>query len=382
MAFVHLHVHSEYSLLDGACRLKRLVETAKAQGAQAIAVTDHGAMYAAVDFYKLAKAQGIKPIIGCEVYVAPRTRFDKTPELDRESRHMVLLCENNTGYQNLIQIVSRAWTEGFYNKPRVDDSLLEKHHEGLICLSACLAGELPRRLLNGDYEGAKQKALYYQNVFGKGNYYIELQDHGIEDQKRTNPQLMQIAKETGIPLVVTNDCHYISKEDSEMHRILLCIQTNHTVLDDDKMEFATDAFYLKTEEEMRALFPDLPQAFDNTAHIAQRCNVEFEFGHTKLPHFDVPGGRDHFAYFKEQCYKGLYKHYGDHPAKELTDRLEYELNTVHQMGYVDYYLIVNDFLRSSYSICKIAGYTGGAGARFRCGKPCGLLHRDYRYRPY
>lgn len=362
MAFVHLHVHSEYSLLDGACRLKRLVETAKAQGAQAIAVTDHGAMYAAVDFYKLAKAQGIKPIIGCEVYVAPRTRFDKTPELDRESRHMVLLCENNTGYQNLIQIVSRAWTEGFYNKPRVDDSLLEKHHEGLICLSACLAGELPRRLLNGDYEGAKQKALYYQNVFGKGNYYIELQDHGIEDQKRTNPQLMQIAKETGIPLVVTNDCHYISKEDSEMHRILLCIQTNHTVLDDDKMEFATDAFYLKTEEEMRVLFPDLPQAFDNTAHIAQRCNVEFEFGHTKLPHFDVPGGRDHFAYFKEQCYKGLYKHYGDHPAKELTDRLEYELNTVHQMGYVDYYLIVNDFIQYAKSQGIPVGPGRGSGA--------------------
>lgn len=362
MAFVHLHVHSEYSLLDGACRLKKLVETAKAQGAQAIAVTDHGAMYAAVDFYKLAKAQGIKPIIGCEVYVAPRTRFDKTPELDRESRHMVLLCENNTGYQNLIQIVSQAWTEGFYNKPRVDDSLLEKHHEGLICLSACLAGELPRRLLNGDYEGAKQKALYYQSVFGKGNYYIELQDHGIEDQKRTNPLLIRIAEETGIPLVVTNDCHYIAKEDSEMHHILLCIQTNHTVLDDDKMEFATDEFYLKTEQEMRALFPDQPQAFDNTAKIAQRCNVEFEFGHTKLPHFDVPGGRDHFAYFKEQCYQGLYKHYGDHPAKELTDRLEYELNTVHQMGYVDYYLIVNDFIQYAKSQGIPVGPGRGSGA--------------------
>lgn len=349
MAFVHLHVHSEYSLLDGACRLKKLVKAAKKHDFPAVCVTDHGNMYAAVEFYKIAKKEGVKPIIGCEAYVAPRSRHDKTPEFDRESRHMVLLCENNKGYQNLIAMVSKAWTEGFYNKPRIDDELLEQYHEGLICLSACLAGELPRRLLAGDYEGAKQKALYYESVFGKGNYYIEIQDHGIEEQRLTNPQLIQIAKETGIPLVCTNDSHYIDKEDSEMHRILLCIQTNHTVLDEDRMEFATDEFYYKSEEEMRALFPEVPEAFDNTVKIAQRCNVEFEFGKTKLPHFDVPDGRGHFEYFKEQCVNGLYRNYGENPPRELFDRLDYELETVREMGYVDYYLIVNDFIQYAKS---------------------------------
>ena len=362
MAFVHLHVHSEYSLLDGACRLNKLVKTAKERNFPAVCVTDHGNMYAAVEFYKIAKKEGIKPIIGCEVYVAPRTRFDKTPELDRESRHMVLLCENNKGYQNLIAMVSKAWTEGFYNKPRIDDELLEQYHEGLICLSACLAGELPRRLLAGDYEGAKQKALYYERVFGKGNYYIEIQDHGIENQKLTNPQLIQIARETGIPLVCTNDSHYIDKEDSEMHRILLCIQTNHTILDEDRMEFATDEFYYKSEEEMRALFPDIPKAFDNTVKIAERCNVEFEFGKTKLPHFDVPDGRDHFEYFKEQCVNGLYKNYGENPPQELFRRLDYELNTVRKMGYVDYYLIVNDFIQYAKSQDIPVGPGRGSGA--------------------
>lgn len=362
MAFVHLHVHSEYSLLDGACRLKKLVKAAKERGFPAVAVTDHGNMYAAVDFYKIAKKEGIKPIIGCEVYVAPRTRFDKTPELDREPRHMVLLCENNKGYQNLISMVSKAWTEGFYNKPRVDDGLLEQYHEGLICLSACLAGELPRRLLSGDYEGAKNKALYYENLFGKGNYYIEIQDHGIEEQKLTNPQLIQIAKETGIPLVCTNDSHYIDKADSEMHQILLCIQTNHTVLDEDRMEFATDEFYYKTEEEMRALFPEEQEAFDNTVKIAQRCNVEFEFGKTKLPHFDVPDGRGHFEYFKEQCIRGLYRNYGENPPQELFDRLDYELDTVKSMGYVDYYLIVNDFIQYAKSQKIPVGPGRGSGA--------------------
>lgn len=362
MSFVHLHVHSEYSLLDGACRLENLVDEVKAQGQSAVAVTDHGNMYGAVEFYKTAKKKGVKPIIGCEVYVALRTRFDKIAELDRGNRHLVLLCKNNTGYQNLIKIVSQSWTEGFYNKPRIDKELLEKHHEGLICLSACLAGELPQLILRGDYKGAKERAVYYDELFGRGNYYIELQDHGISDQKTVNSQLIKISQETGIPLVATNDCHYIKKSDSEMHNILLCIQTNHTVMDENKMEFATNEFYLKTEEEMRLLFPNHSEAFDNTVKIAEMCNVEFEFGSTKLPHFEVPDGRDHFEYFKEQCYKGLYRHYGQTPEKYIIDRLEYELSIVKTMGYVDYYLIVNDFIQYAKSVGIPVGPGRGSGA--------------------
>lgn len=364
MSFVHLHVHSEYSLLDGACRLEELVAAVKEQGQEAVAVTDHGNMYAAVEFYKIAKKKGIKPIIGCEVYVASRSRFDKMSELDRSGRHLILLCKNNTGYQNLIQMVSKSWTEGFYNKPRIDKELLEKYHEGLICLSACLAGELPQMLLQGNFSGAVETAKYYENLFGKGNYFIELQDHGINQQKEVNPLLIKISKETGIPLVVTNDSHYIKKSDSEIHSILLCIQTNHTVLDEDKMEFATDEFYLKSESEMRTLFPQLDEAYDNTVKIAEMCNVEFEFGNTKLPHFDVPNGQDHFEYFKQQCYEGLYKHYGNNPDKALTERLEYELNMVRQMGYVDYYLIVNDFIQyaKSHGIPVGPGRGSGAGS--------------------
>lgn len=362
MSFVHLHVHSEYSLLDGACRLAGLVEGAKAMGQTAVAVTDHGNMYGAIDFYKLAKKQGIKPIIGCEVYMALRTRFDKVAELDRGNRHLVLLCKNNIGYQNLIAMVSKGWTEGFYSKPRIDASLLEQHHEGLICLSACLAGELPQLLLKGDYNGAKERALYYDALFGRGNYYIELQDHGISDQKMVNPQLIKIAEETGIPLVVTNDSHYIKKEDSEMHNILLCIQTNHTILDDNKMEFATKEFYLKSEEEMRSLFPQYPQAADNTAKIAEMCNVDFEFGQTKLPHFEVPNGQDHYTYFREQCYAGLYRYYGETPRQTVTDRLEYELSVINSMGYVDYFLIVNDFIQYAKSVGIPVGPGRGSGA--------------------
>ena len=253
--FVHLHVHSEYSLLDGACRIKQLVETAAQRNMPAVAVTDHGVMYGAIDFYKAAKARGIKPIIGCEVYVAQRTRFDRVHELDSENRHLVLLCENDTGYRNLIAMVSKAWTEGFYSKPRVDFELLEQYHEGIIALSACLAGEVARNLTAGDYDGAKAAALHYDKIFGRGNFYLELQDHGLREQKAINPSIIRIARETGIPLVLTNDCHYINPEDSEMHRILLCIQTNHTIEDKDGMEFGSDQFYFKTEEEMRALFP-------------------------------------------------------------------------------------------------------------------------------
>ena len=291
--FVHLHVHSEYSLLDGACRISKLAETAAARGQTACAITDHGVMYGVIDFYRAAKKCGIKPIIGCEVYCAARTRFDREGGTDREHNHLVLLCENNKGYENLCKMVSLAWTEGFYGKPRVDWELLEQYHEGLIALSACLAGRIPQELLHGDYDEAKRSALRYQQIFGEGNFYLELQDHGIEEQRRVAPLILKLTQETGIPLVVTNDAHYLNPEDSRMHHVLLCIQTNHTVNDDDAMEFGSDEFYLKSEEEMRALFPAVPEAADNTVKIAERCKVEFEFGKTKLPHFEVPNRQDH-----------------------------------------------------------------------------------------
>ena len=360
--FVHLHVHSEYSLLDGACRIRRLVDTAAERGMPAVAVTDHGVMYGAIDFYKAAKARGIKPIIGCEVYVAQRTRFDRVHELDSENRHLVLLCENNTGYQNLIAMISKAWTEGFYSKPRVDFELLKQYHEGLIALSACLAGEIPRDLTAGDYDGAKKAALRYDSIFGRGNFYLELQDHGLREQKMINPSIVRISRETGIPLVVTNDCHYISPEDSEMHRILLCIQTNHTVEDQDAMDFGSDQFYFKTEEEMRALFPQIPEAADNTVKIAERCNVELEFGKTKLPRFDTPNGEENAAYFRRNCYEGLHRRYGEHPEQSICDRLEYELATIEKMGYVNYYLIVHDFVRHAKKVGIPVGPGRGSGA--------------------
>ena len=360
--FVHLHLHSEYSLLDGACRITQLIDRAKKLGMKSVAITDHGAMYGVVDFYKAAKEKGIKPIIGCEVYVAPRTRFDKVHEFDGEARHLVLLCKDNTGYQNLIALVSKAWTEGFYKKPRVDDELLARHSEGLIALSACLAGDIPRALLRRDYDAAKEKALKYEKIFGHGNFYIELQDHGIDEQRQINPMLISLSQETGIPLVATNDCHYLTQEDSKMHHVLLCIQTNHTIEDDDAMEFGTDQFYVKSEEEMRLLFPEHPEAFDNTVDIANRCNVEFEFGHTKLPHFDVPDGMDHFEYFKGRCYDGMSEKYGENPSKELVGRLEYELSTIRDMGYVDYFLIVHDFIRYAKSVGIPVGPGRGSGA--------------------
>ncbi len=362
MAFVHLHNHSEYSLLDGACRLEALVKTAKDQGMNAVAVTDHGSMYSAVDFYKLAKKNGIKPIIGCEVYVAPKSRFDKNGEADRANYHMILLCENNIGYKNLALILSQAWTEGFYNKPRIDDELLENHHEGLICLSACLAGEIPRLIIRGNINAAREKALYYNDLFGKGNFYLELQNHGIEEEAHVARQLLKIAEETGIPTVVTNDCHYINKDDSYLHQILLCIQTNHTINDPDKMEFTTDEFYFKSEQEMRELFKNHPEAYDNTVKIAERCNVEFEFGKTKLPHFDVPNNQDHFEYFKKMCLDGLHRHYGENPPEEIRNRLDYELSIIKEMGYTDYFLIVGDFINYAKSQDIPVGPGRGSGA--------------------
>lgn len=360
--FVHLHVHSEYSLLDGACRIKDMIKRAKELGQPAIAITDHGCMYGVMDFYKTAKSEGIKPIIGCEVYVAKRSRFDKVREYDSEIYHLVLLCKNNVGYQNLIKMVSQSFIEGFYNKPRIDEELLRQHSEGLIALSACLAGAIPRALNRNDYEAAKEIALNYQEIFGKDNFYLELQNHGIAEEIRILPMLSRLSKETGIPMVATNDCHYITQEDSRMHEVLLCIQTNHTVEDDDKMDFGTDQVYIKSEEEMRQLFDEYEGAIENTAKIAERCNVEFEFGKTKLPHFDVPNDQDHYEYFKEQCYNGLYRNYGENPDESLVDRLEYELSTIKKMGYVDYYLIVHDFVRYAKSVDIAVGPGRGSGA--------------------
>ena len=376
MSFTHLHVHSEYSLLDGACRIKNLAKAAKSLGQTSLALTDHGVMYGAVDFYRACKNEGIKAVIGCEVYVAPRSRFDKTAQLDRGYYHMVLLCENNTGYQNLIKLVSAGFTEGFYNKPRIDDELLEKHSEGLICLSACLAGELPKKLLEGDYAGAKKKAEYYQKIFGKNNFFIELQNHGLEEQLRVNPELIKLARDIDAELVVTNDSHYINREDSKLHSILLCIQTGKTINDPDRMEFGADEFYLKSEDEMRSLFPDLPEAFDNTQIIADRCNVEFEFGVRKLPNYPLPEGTDHYEFFEAECRRGLVRHYGADPSDELVRRLEYELGTINRMGFVDYFLIVADYVRYAKDNDIPVGPGRGSGAGSLCAYCIGITDVD------
>ena len=361
MAFTHLHVHTEYSLLDGACRIEKLLDKAQEMGQKSVAITDHGVMYGVIDFYKAAKKRGIKPIIGCEIYVAKRSRFDKIHGIDNENRHLVLLCKNETGYRNLVAIVSKAWTEGFYSKPRADMELLREHSEGLIALSACLAGEIPRALSVGDYDEAKAAALRYREIFGEDNFYFELQDHGLREQAHINPQIIRLSKDTGIPLVVTNDCHYIEKEDTKMHHILVCIQTNRTVEDEDTLEFGSDEFYFKSEDEMRALFPDCPEAADNTQKIADCCNVEFEFGKTKLPRFDTPDGSDNREYFRRMCYAGLHKYYGENPKKEIVDRLEYEISTIDTMGYVNYYLIVYDFIRQAKSMGIPVGPGRGSG---------------------
>ncbi|MEI6578695.1 MAG: DNA polymerase III subunit alpha, partial [Eubacteriales bacterium] len=362
MAFSHLHLHTEYSLLDGACRIGPLIDRAVELGQKAVAITDHGAMYGIIDFYKAAKAKGIKPIIGCEVYVAARSRFDKTHSFDSERSHLILLCENNIGYQNLIAMVSEAWSTGFYTKPRIDHELLEKHHEGVIALSACLAGEIPKALLNGDYDEAKRIALWYNNLFGQGNYFIEIQNHGLNEQLQINPQLMQLSQETGIPLVATNDTHYINKEDSKIQQVLICIQTNHILGENTGFEFATEEFYFKSEEEMLSIFPECPQAIEITAQIAERCNVDFEFGNTKLPHFEVPDNGDHFEWFSILCKKGMVDRYGETTPSEYIDRLEYELDVINKMGYVDYFLIVHDFIHYAKQKGIPVGPGRGSGA--------------------
>mgnify|MGYP003294826287 CR=1 FL=1 len=306
--FVHLHVHSEYSLLDGANRIKELPKVAKELGMDAISITDHGVMYGAIEFYKACKDEGIKPIIGCEVYVAPRTRFDKEAGIDNKYNHLILLAKNNEGYKNLSKMVSIGFTEGYYYKPRIDLDTLEKYHDGLICCSACLAGSLPQAILDGNMEKAEEIALWHKNLFGE-DYYLEIQDHGINEQKLTNPQIIRIAKETDIPLVATNDVHYTNADDYKTHKVLLCVQTGGKITEELAMEFKTNEFYLKSAEEMAELFGNVPEALANTQKIAEKCNLEFEFGKIKLPHFDI-GERDHSQYFKEKCYEGLYEKYG------------------------------------------------------------------------
>ncbi|MBQ7294961.1 MAG: DNA polymerase III subunit alpha [Clostridia bacterium] len=362
MSFTHLHLHTEYSLLDGACRINKLMDRVAELGQKSVAITDHGVMYGVIDFYKAAKEKGIKPIIGCECYVASRSRHNKVHGLDNQRYHLVLLCKNNVGYQNLIAMVSKAWTEGFYTKPRIDRELLEKHSEGLIALSACLAGEIPQLLLRGDYDKAKETALWYRDLFGAGNYYIEIQNHGLREQLDILPDLVRLSRETAIPLVATNDAHYINKEDSSVQQVLICIQTNHVLGEETGLEFTTDEFYLKSEQEMRAAFPELPEAIENTSLIAEKCNVEFEFGNTKLPHFEVPNNLDHFEYFKNQCFFGLSMHKGENPPQEYIDRLNYELEVINKMGYVDYFLIVHDFIRYAKSKNIPVGPGRGSGA--------------------
>ena len=344
MSFVHLHVHTEYSLLDGACRIDKLVKRAKELGQSAVAITDHGVMYGAVAFYKACCAEGIKPIIGCEVYVAARTRFDRAHGIDNEYTHLILLCKNETGYKNLCYLVSSAFTEGFYIKPRIDWDLLKEHSEGLICLSGCVAGAIPRMLNNGSYDAAKAKALELYELFGHDSFYLEIQDHGLEVEKSAAEGLIKIHKETGIPLALTNDAHYIEKKDSYYQDVLMCIQMQKSVADPVRMKFETDEFYLKSEEEMRTLFPEYPEAADNTARIAEMCSYDFEFGHYKLPRFQLPEGEtDSFLYLQKLCNAGLLKRYPDN-NEEVRKQLDYELQMINKMGFVDYFLIVSDFI--------------------------------------
>ena len=356
MAFCHLHTHTEYSLLDGEASIKKLVSRVKELGMTSCAITDHGTMFGVVDFYRECKANGIKPVIGCEVYVAPGSRFDKVYGVDNKYAHLILLAENEIGYKNLIYLVSMGCIEGYYYKPRIDKELLRKHSEGLIALSACIAGEVPSRLLNGDRDGAKKTAQEYIDIFGKENYFIELQDHGLAEQKRIMPELISIAKELGVGIVATNDIHYLTREDAFYQDVLMCFQMEKTVDDEDRMRFETQEFYIKSEAEMAELFSFVPEAIENTAKIADRCNVDFDFNTRHLPKFDVPDGKDSFEYLTELCKSGLEKRY-DTVTDELTKRLDYELGVINKMGFTDYFLIVSDFI----SYAKNNGVSVGPG---------------------
>lgn len=356
MAFVHLHVHTEYSLLDGACRLDKLAERARAMGQTALAITDHGVMYGAVAFYKACQAAGIKPIIGCEVYVAPRGMGDKVHGQDGEYSHLILLCKDETGYKNLCYLVSSAFTEGFYIKPRIDWALLHQHSQGLICLSGCVAGAIPRLLLQDDYQGARAKALELQELFGPEGFYLEIQDHGLPEEQKAAQGLIRLHRETGIPLALTNDAHYIEKQDAYYQDVLMCIQMGKTVDEPNRMRFESQELYLKSEEEMRSLFPELPEAADNTADIAARCNFDFQFGHYHLPRFKLPAGEsDSYEYLCKLCEAGFAQRFGDRP--EVHDQLDYELEMINKMGFVDYFLIVSDFI----GFAKRSGIPVGPG---------------------
>ena len=361
MSFVHLHVHTEYSLLDGACRINGMMDRVKELGQTAVAITDHGVMYGCIDFYKAAKAAGVKPIIGCEVYVTRRTIADRIHGVDNDPYHLVLLCKDRKGYENLCLLVSEAFMYGFYGKPRVDLAMLRKYHEGLIASSACLAGSIPQRLMEEDYEAAKENALELAEIFGEDNFYLELQDHGIPEQRVVNQGITRIARETGLPLIVTNDAHYLRREDATMQDVLLCIQTGKTVDDPYRLKFQGEEFYLKSEEELRALFPGQEEAFENTCRIAERCNLEYVFNEYHLPSFPVPQGYTNEEYFRKLCMDGFKERYPDAPA-EYMDRLEYEIGVISRMGYVNYYLIVWDFIRYAKEQGIPVGPGRGSGA--------------------
>ena len=359
--FVHLHIHSEFSLLDGANRIKELPVRAKELGMDAMAITDHGVMFGAIDFYKACKANGIKPIIGCEVYVAPRTRHDKD-ELDSKYNHLILLAKNNDGYKNLSKLVSLSFTEGFYYKPRIDKEILEQYHENLICCSACLAGEINQAILKNDMDEARRVASWFKGVFGK-DYYLEIQNNGVKEQVLVNQKLVQLSRELDIPLVATNDAHYLKREDSYNHEVLLCIQTGKRMTDEDRMRFETDELYVKSPEEMKEYFANVPDAIENTVKIADECNVEFEFGHTILPNYDVPDEfATHFDYLKHLTDDGIIKRYGENPSQEIIERKDYELSVIDKMGYVDYFLIVWDYINYAKSNGIPVGPGRGSGA--------------------
>ncbi|MBE7056580.1 MAG: DNA polymerase III subunit alpha [Ruminococcaceae bacterium] len=361
--FVHLHLHSEYSLLDGACRIKPLIAACKEMGMKSIAITDHGVMNGVVEFYEECTKNDIKPIIGCEVYTAKRTRFNKDAGLDSNYGHLILLAENNKGYHNLMKIVSKAFTEGYYYKPRVDMDLLKEYHEGIICCSACLGGDVPQAILNGTYEDAKKVALEYLGIFGEGNYFLELQSNGLEEQIKVNQALVKLSGETGIPLICSNDVHFIKREDARMQDILMCIQTGKKFNDTDRMKFNTDEVYLRSPEEMEALFSSVPEALDNTVKIAERCNVTIEFGRPILPDFEIPEGLDGAAdYLRQLCYEGAKRRYGEELNQVTKDRIEYELGVIISMGYAEYYLIVWDFIKFAKDNGIVVGPGRGSGA--------------------
>ena len=365
MAFTHLHVHTEYSLLDGASRIDDLVSHARELGMTSLAITDHGVMFGVIDFYRECLKQGIKPIIGCEVYTAARTLFDKDSEKDKHMGHLVLLAENDTGYKNLMKIVSEGYRHGFYYKPRIDKNVLRQYSEGLIALSACLAGEVQHRLLNRDYAGAKKEALEMREIFGENSFFLELQDQGLEEEMRILPDMKRLHEETGIPFVATNDVHYVRQEDAVAQDVLMCIQTASTIDEDNRMRFPNDQFYLKSEDEMRRIFANIPEACDNTAAIAERCDVTFRFGELHLPDFSAPDGMTNREYLRKLCEEGLQQRYKDADGEKMAElhaRLDYELSTIENMGYVEYFLIVWDFINYAKNKGIMVGPGRGSAA--------------------